>query len=189
VSLGEKSVREVIYRHYAKLIASAVLDINPGTVRDERVRKQYWGLVRDRYSRLVSGAINMSTSANELRKLVEGAGTQCVYCGASEDLEWDHIIPLSRGGPDTPDNLVRACAGCNRSKGRKTPSEFYAGRWDEIPRIVQGLYLKLLYAEHERRGTLDARQFPEGKPPRISHLAAVFEECLGGEKGTDIAGL
>ena len=107
--------------------------------------------------------------------LVEGAGTVCVYCGSSDALEWDHIIPLSRGGPDSPDNLVRACASCNRSKGSKTPSEFYVDGWDQIPRVVQGVYLKLLYAAHEKNGTLDAFEFPTGEKPRISSLAMVFE--------------
>jgi len=169
------SVREVIYHHYAKLIACAMLDVKWQSISDENLRKRYWGLVRDRYRRFLSGEITMSSSCKEFRMLVEGAGTKCVYCCSEENLEWDHIIPLSRGGPDTPDNLVRACANCNRSKGSKTPSEFYAGQWDQIPRIVEGLYLKLLFAEHERRGTLDATEFPAGKKPTISALAGVFK--------------
>jgi len=169
-----KTVREVILHHYAKLIASAMLGVNWQSIPDESLRKRYWGLVRDRYKRLLSSEITMSSSSKEFKMLVEGAGTKCVYCGSTETLEWDHIIPISRGGPDTPDNLVRACASCNRSKGSKTPSEFYEGRWDQIPRIVQGLYLKLLYAEHERRGTLNATEFPTGEKPRISTLARAF---------------
>jgi len=170
-----RTVREVIYHHYAKFIASAMLDVKWQNIPDESLRKRYWGLVRDRYSRLLSGEIAMSSSSKEFKMLVEDRGSSCIYCGSTDSLEWDHIIPLARGGPDTPDNLVRACATCNRSKGSKTPSEFYAGRWDQIPRIVQGLYLKLLYAEHERGSTLDATEFPSGEKPRISVLARVFE--------------
>ena len=175
MSSKPSSVREIIFHHYAKLIASAMFDVKWQSIPDESLRKRYWGLVRDRYSRLLSGKITMSSSSKEFRKLVEGAGTKCIYCGSAEHLEWDHIIPLARGGPDTPDNQVRTCAACNRSKGSKTPSEFYAGRWDQIPRIVQGLYLKLLYAEHERRGTLDATGFPAGETPRIGTLASIFK--------------
>lgn len=34
-------------------------------------------------------------------------------------LEWDHVVPESRGGPTTADNLVVACQPCNRRKGSK----------------------------------------------------------------------
>jgi hypothetical protein len=36
----------------------------------------------------------------------------CRYCGAPGN-SLDHVIPYSRGGPDTPDNLVLACMVCN----------------------------------------------------------------------------
>lgn len=36
----------------------------------------------------------------------------------------DHIIPLSRGGTDTPENLQCTCNSCNWLKGNKMPHEF-----------------------------------------------------------------
>lgn len=52
-------------------------------------------------------------------------GFRCRYCGGDDEpLELDHIIPHSRGGQDTYDNLVAACTTCNRSKGARTPSEW-----------------------------------------------------------------
>lgn len=47
----------------------------------------------------------------------------CQYCGSTEDLTIDHIIPKSRGGKDTWDNLVTACNKCNSLKGNRTPRE------------------------------------------------------------------
>ena len=41
----------------------------------------------------------------------------CQYCGAKEDLTFDHLIPRSRGGQTRWDNVVAACAPCNLSKG------------------------------------------------------------------------
>lgn len=52
----------------------------------------------------------------------------CKACGSSDDLEVDHIIPLSRGGWDTIDNLQPLCFRCNRSKATQTMDEFMAGR-------------------------------------------------------------
>ncbi len=46
-------------------------------------------------------------------------GGQCVDCGSRERLEYDHIIPVSRGGSNTVRNLELRCEVCNRSKGAR----------------------------------------------------------------------
>jgi 5-methylcytosine-specific restriction endonuclease McrA len=50
----------------------------------------------------------------------------CQYCGAQPgraELTVDHILPRSRGGATTWENVVAACGGCNRRKGNRTPDE------------------------------------------------------------------
>jgi len=48
----------------------------------------------------------------------------CQYCGARRhDLTIDHVVPRSRGGGDTWDNVVAACLRCNVEKGDRTPAE------------------------------------------------------------------
>ena len=42
---------------------------------------------------------------------------ECQYCGSNEDLTFDHVVPRSRGGRTTWDNVVAACAPCNLLKG------------------------------------------------------------------------
>ncbi len=42
---------------------------------------------------------------------------ECQYCGADDDLTFDHLIPRSRGGRTTWENVVTACAPCNLFKG------------------------------------------------------------------------
>ncbi len=44
----------------------------------------------------------------------------CVYCGSTEKLTIDHIVPLAKGGAHIEENLVIACRSCNGSKGTKT---------------------------------------------------------------------
>ena len=47
----------------------------------------------------------------------------CQYCGAREQLTLDHVMPVSRGGTSTWENVVTACSPCNSRKGSKTPAE------------------------------------------------------------------
>lgn len=53
-----------------------------------------------------------------------GFGNACVYCGTTERLTIDHMIPLSRGGTDDIENIVPACRSCNSKKHDKTAEEF-----------------------------------------------------------------
>ncbi len=46
---------------------------------------------------------------------------RCHWCG-DHATHADHLIPRSHGGPDTPDNLVAACAACNLSRGATAPA-------------------------------------------------------------------
>lgn len=46
-------------------------------------------------------------------------GGKCVECGDSHYLEFDHVIPLSRGGATSAQNLQILCRACNRSKGAR----------------------------------------------------------------------
>ena len=79
-----------------------------------------------------------------------------MYCGAKEDLTVEHILPRCCGGPDIPDNPIRVCRQCNLNKRDKRLYEWIGLKnKDNIPRIAEGKYLKLLYELHEERGTLD----------------------------------
>lgn len=51
---------------------------------------------------------------------------RCQYCGqkfSSSELSLDHVIPISRGGKSTWENVVCACLRCNVKKGNRLPSE------------------------------------------------------------------
>ena len=42
---------------------------------------------------------------------------KCASCGSREKLEYDHIVPISRGGSNTARNVELLCETCNRAKG------------------------------------------------------------------------
>jgi 5-methylcytosine-specific restriction endonuclease McrA len=51
---------------------------------------------------------------------------RCQYCGRrfpTGQLSLDHVVPKSRGGGTTWENVVCACLGCNVRKGGRTPQE------------------------------------------------------------------
>lgn len=47
----------------------------------------------------------------------------CQYCGSTKHLTLDHVIPVSKGGKHTWDNIVTACESCNNRKGDRTPQQ------------------------------------------------------------------
>lgn len=53
-------------------------------------------------------------------------GYRCQYCGARcpiDRLTYDHVVPRSRGGKTSWDNIVSACVTCNAKKANRTPGE------------------------------------------------------------------
>lgn len=64
----------------------------------------------------------------ELREyLLDKYGHTCQYCGGESGdsiLEWEHIIPKSRGGSDSVKNATLACRSCNMEKNNRTPREW-----------------------------------------------------------------
>jgi hypothetical protein len=148
-----QTVRQLIYWEYAKLIAKAA------------GFEDNYGFITSRYKKLLSGEMKWSSSLRDHIKELE-KGNVCAYCGSSDALSADHIIPISRAGVDprivrlleSADNCVCACRKCNSSKGDQDVFEWYGEeRADEIPKIVLSKFLKLAYDMHETQGTLDLK--------------------------------
>ncbi len=79
--------------------------------------------VHKRRARKQKAGGNMT--AAEIRALKESADGICAYClQPAAKLHVEHCTPLCRGGTNTLDNCVMACASCNARKGQKTVLEF-----------------------------------------------------------------
>jgi 5-methylcytosine-specific restriction endonuclease McrA len=73
------------------------------------------------YDRLPDNAVKFTR-----RNIYEHYGHRCCYCGRSfgtQDLNLDHVVPRSRGGPTNWGNIVTSCIPCNLKKGSRTPQE------------------------------------------------------------------
>ncbi|MBP3193132.1 HNH endonuclease [Natronogracilivirgula saccharolytica] len=86
------------------------------TIRDEF---DYPTVIRLRkYARIPYKNIVMSR-----KNILKRDSHTCMYCGVRDRLTIDHVIPRSRGGDDSWENLVSACTTCNHRKGNRTPRE------------------------------------------------------------------
>jgi hypothetical protein len=159
-----RTIRQLIYWEYAKLIAGRAV----GDSKNYR-------FVMHCYKKLENGHMTPSTILRENKLLVESKKV-CAYCeNVCDDLQWEHIIPLSRGGPDTIDNMVLACRKCNLAKGTCDPFEWYGKeRRYEIPRLVLGKYLKLVFEIHEQMGTPNASDLNADGTLDILDLGAIL---------------
>jgi 5-methylcytosine-specific restriction endonuclease McrA len=89
------------------------------------------------------GSRTVMLSGNQLwRRWVE-FDHRCAYCGASGDLQVEHVIPISKGGEHHLGNIVPACQRCNFSKGKQDAETWYRkqSHFDETrwTRIVEAL--------------------------------------------------
>lgn len=57
------------------------------------------------------------------REVLRRDNHSCQYCGSTKNLTIDHVIPRSKGGQHTWDNVVAACERCNSTKGDRLPHE------------------------------------------------------------------
>lgn len=75
---------------------------------------------------LVFDRVPQMTLRFNRRNLFARDGHRCQYCGISlpsHQMSLDHVIPRSRGGETTWENIVCSCVACNTRKGGRTPSE------------------------------------------------------------------
>lgn len=140
-----KSVRELIYWEYAKLVAEIAVG--------DRKNFRYVMATFQRFKHANSHPLAIMRE-NGLESKGQG---ECAYCGSPNELTNEYIIPLHKGGPDRPDNQIMECHKCKKAKGEKDLFKWYGKkRQYEIPRLVCAKYLKLVYDIHEGNGTLDS---------------------------------
>mgnify|MGYP001223738719 CR=1 FL=1 len=59
------------------------------------------------------------------RKIREKWGYKCAYCGSEKNITIDHVIPRSKGGKDSTENMVCCCHACNQDKAHSPWQEWY----------------------------------------------------------------
>lgn len=77
--------------------------------------------IHNEYSAKRSAKSRLRMYANlfsrDVKKILIKDGSCCAYCGSTEKLEVDHIIPVAKGGRNELSNTQVLCEGCNMRKG------------------------------------------------------------------------
>ena len=126
-----------------------------GRIRDRERKREYYHRHRDEYRerarawrKTEAGRAHSAREYNKRRRLLEGAvqvpwvrseiaerdGWECYLCGSEiepDDLNTDHVKPLSLGGDDAPWNVAATHAACNSSK------------WNSFPEVAMWKVLEL----------------------------------------------
>lgn len=68
-------------------------------------------------------------TAADIQRQCKAQKGKCYYCGVKvgDGYHVDHVVPLSRGGSNGPENIVIACPSCNSRKHDKLPHEWPEG--------------------------------------------------------------
>ncbi len=85
------------------------------------------------------------------KNLLHRDAQSCQYCGyTGDELTLDHVMPRSRGGGDTWENVVTACVRCNVRKGNRTPKEANMPLLTQPRRPYSGLHFEV--TKHVKNG-------------------------------------
>lgn len=75
-------------------------------------------IIKSKVNSFVRGVENRTVVRDGIVKKIENLGGTCVYCGGPFEC-LDHVIPKSRGGIISVDNIVPSCYSCNQLKGAR----------------------------------------------------------------------
>ncbi|MBU0533341.1 MAG: HNH endonuclease [Candidatus Omnitrophica bacterium] len=86
----------------------------------DKERKKFERLKKKFSTQYSTDEIKRKSIPEEVRIFVwRRDGGRCVECNSQENLEFDHIIPVSQGGSSTARNIQLLCEKCNRQKSNK----------------------------------------------------------------------
>jgi 5-methylcytosine-specific restriction endonuclease McrA len=107
------------------LITGQAESLDFGTTQYWEVRSPSVVLQIPEHIRLTSGnpERHWKIPAVSRREVFRRDNHTCQYCGSTKHLTLDHVLPRSKGGTHTWDNVVAACEKCNSTKGNRLLSE------------------------------------------------------------------
>lgn len=121
--------KKAMAKHYpkirARILASPELQAKGRAATQDwyrRNRDRYAVYYHRRRSRLA--AVQNDYTQAQWRACQDYFDCRCAYCLEPLPLAMEHMVPISRGGANTDENIVPACKGCNSSKADSTIVEW-----------------------------------------------------------------
>ncbi|GAA6615943.1 HNH endonuclease [Scytonema sp. NUACC26] len=114
-----------IKRAIVLLVTGQAESLNFGTTKQWEVRSPSIVLQVPEHIRLTvsNPERHWKVPAVNRREVLKRDSNTCQYCGSTKRLTLDHVIPRSKGGQHTWNNVVTACERCNQNKGDRLPHE------------------------------------------------------------------
>jgi len=122
----------------AILAASALFQIRDGRLISEELDRQrrrahrvqktklsdFRPILETHSYRAQRAGVEDSLTLDQWGVLLESTAWRCAWCRSDQNIQVEHMIPISRGGGNTVDNVAPFCSSCNFSKGNKTALEW-----------------------------------------------------------------
>ncbi len=89
--------------------------------------------------------------ADKKAYLLERENRCCIYCGihaSKAKMEIEHVVPKSKGGTDSLNNLVLSCVACNQAKGNQDIQTYLKGKPSVLRRVKAHLGINYRDAAH-----------------------------------------
>jgi hypothetical protein len=160
-----KTIRDLIFYQYAKIIARAAFKCADGTL----AKKANYGFIKKTFRDLRDNHKKWSDILREDMQFVE-SDKKCIFCGAPDNLTREHIVPKTLkvnercgtcGHIQGVHNIIWSCKSCNSAKAQKGLYTYFkelhgADHFsDFIPPLLEKKYLKTIYLCYQCAGTLD----------------------------------
>ena len=161
-----KTIQDLLYYQYAKVIAKRAFSITDG----KDAKNQHYGFIKKTFKELKEGIKSWSDITREDWQLVE-SDKKCIYCGSKIDIQKEHLVPRSLKIKEECincdkiqgiHNQIWICKECHSIKGTKGLYEFFKVKnpnekkfYDIIPPLAEKKYLKTIYNCHFCANTMN----------------------------------
>jgi len=149
-TMEPKTIGELLYWSYANLAMA-----HAAVKKNEKKYGRIHFIIR---SRLLKGlrekTMNLGDIADD-EKLKLYLPQACSYCGTTQNLSIDHLIPTKKGGANKGENFVWACRICNSKKGAMDIIEWYQKKGQFPPLLLLRRYLKIAIEFCQEKGLMD----------------------------------
>lgn len=112
--------------------------------QEQKDRQRITGIIAANRRRALERQVTAAKiTRKQIRDRFQQFGNACAYCGNTNSLQVEHVVPVSRGGTHAIGNIIPACSRCNQNKHANEVYSWYKAqdfyserRWQKICRAL-----------------------------------------------------